>query len=248
MLEVLKTENFCENVVHGFFAKHGGKSDGLYSSLNCSYVVGDSEENVRENLEIVRNFMGAEVLCTLKQVHGDVVHEVKKDENLANMARQIVEGDAMITREPGICLGILTADCAPVLLHEKNSNTIAAIHCGWKSAKKDIIDRVVDKINAECPNFYAAIGPCAHVESYVVQEDFVKEFAGEERFFVYENGQIKFDIVEYVKAKLVKNGINNIQIINQNTVEKTNDFFSYRQAGKLSNGICGRQISCISMK
>lgn len=249
MNTILKTQNFDEtNVSHGFFTKLAGHSNGVFSSLNCSRTVGDDELSVTKNLKQVQDTMQSDCLFTLKQVHGnEVVHVTKSNVHMYN---QIIEADALITDLPHVCLGVLTADCAPVLLYDKCTNFVAAIHCGWKSARKDIIQKVIDKITeyGTTHDIYAAIGPCVHVKSYVVQEDFKNEIEKNCDCFEQENSVLYFNLPKYVYTKLQKAGINNISIVDIDTVSSPNMFFSYRNAMKNTDGICGRQISCIMKK
>ena len=241
---MIKTE-LLKNVSHGFFTKDGGVSKNEFESLNCSYYNGDVEDLVTQNLEIVRNKMNAKVLFTLKQVHGNDVIIV--DKSNISQYKQTLEADALITQDMNICLGILTADCAPVLIY--GTGIIAAVHCGWKSAKLDIIANVVSKISKLSPHvtLSAAIGPCAHVESYTVQNDFIERFNDKRFFDTYSDG-VHFDLVRYVQAKLQQSGIQQIAIIDEDTVANTTNFFSYRRAQKHTNGICGRQISVIMLE
>lgn len=241
---MIKTKLF-KNVPHGFFTKNGGVSKNEFESLNCSYYNGDSESLVTQNLEIVRNEMNAKVLFTLKQVHGN--DAIIVDRSNISQYKQALEADALITQEPSVCLGILTADCAPVLI--SGSGIIAAIHCGWKSTKLDIISKVVDKISQLSPqaNLSAAIGPCAHVKSYIVQNDFIEQFDDKSFFVTYSDG-VHFDLVKYVQSKLQQSGIKQISVINEDTVANTTNFFSYRRAQKHTNGVCGRQISVIMLE
>lgn len=229
-----------------FFTKQGGMSQNEFSSLNCSYSSGDNMNLVSQNLEIVRKKMQADVLFTLKQVHGNGFIVV--DESHISQNAQTIEADALITKLPNVCLGILTADCAPLLI--LGQNIVAAVHCGWRSAKADIIANVVDKVNeiSENATLKAIIGPCAHVESYTVQKDFISNFEDKSRFFANYIDGIHFDLVGYIADKLYKSGISNVNIINDDTVTNTSRFFSYRWAQKYTNGKCGRQISCVMLQ
>ena len=236
------------HISYKFFTNHGGVSCGLYDSLNCSYSVGDDIESVRKNIGIVKSEMEADYVFSLRQVHGSEVHVVDRiiDDDECN---QQISADALITKTQRICIGVLTADCAPVLLHERKSNTIAAIHCGWKSARQDIIKNVISTINVQDADYFAAIGPCAHIDSYEVQQDFIESIEREyETCFRYDAGKICFDLPKYVEMKLIQSGVTDIHNANIDTVSNTNDYFSFRRANKYTNGICGRQISCIMIR
>lgn len=236
------------HISYKFFTKHSGVSGGVYDSLNCSYNVGDAPELVNQNIDIVKSLMGADYIFTLHQIHGTEAHVVDKIID-GNECNQQISADALITRIPKVCIGILTADCAPVLLHERNSNTIAAIHCGWRSTRQDIIKNVISTINVQDTDYFATIGPCAHIDSYEVQQDFVDSIEREyEKCFRYDAGKVFFDLPKYVEMKLIKSGVTDIHNVNVNTVSNTDDYFSFRHANKYTNGICGRQISCIMIR
>lgn len=247
-----KTLN-SKTIEHGFFTRHNGCSSGLYRSMNCSYNVGDLSENVSNNLEIIRRYMNADAVFTVNQVHGKKVVLVDKDFDV-NKYNHSVDADAIVTTVPRICLGIVTADCAPVLLHDVLTNTVAALHCGWKSARFGVIENsisLMQNIANSSANIRAAIGPCVHVKNYMVQEDFISQFTDEpwaKECFVRYNDEIHFDLILYVKLKLSRLGIKSIDIVDQDTVSNQDDFFSFRIAKSQTSGVCGRQISCIMIK
>ncbi len=246
MHTVLKAKNLDDiKIPHGFFTKLGGYSDAPFYSLNCSKNTGDCTASVAKNLAKVKNTMHADCLFILKQVHGNDIFRVTNSN--VHMYDQNIEADALITNLPNVCLGVLTADCAPVLLYDKKTNFVAAIHCGWKSARKDIIKKVVDELRTygDEHEFVAAIGPCVHVKSYVVQKEFKNDIEQNCECFEHENNVLYFNLPKYVYNKLQQAGVDDISIIDIDTVKSTHMFFSYRHAIKKTNGICGRQISCI---
>lgn len=244
-----KSKIFNEKIKHGFFSRNGGVSSGLYGSLNCSVYVGDDLNCVRANLQQISKYFNTKRLCSLKQIHGNKVVLVEKNFDFSKSEQQI-EADGLVTKLSGICLGILTADCAPVLLHDTANNTIGAVHCGWKSARYGIIGNVIKTIKdlAEYePEIVAAIGPCIHKGSYTVKKDFLNNL--EEEFFEFfeKFGEdYKFDLPEYVQAKLIKHGVKHVEVLTTDTY-LSQDFFSYRKANQETDGVCGRQLSAIML-
>ena len=153
-------------VAHGFFGRAGGVSTGLYESLNCGPGSKDDPEAVAENRRRVADALGAAELISLSQIHSPIVHtlDAAPAQRLApprdGAAR--LEGDAMVTATPGLALGILTADCAPVLLADSEANVIGAAHAGWKGALGGVLEftlEAMETLGAERSRIAAAIGP-----------------------------------------------------------------------------------------
>lgn len=249
-MDINQSKLFKDVVLHNFFSKNSGHSKGLYTSLNCSTYVGDNIEDVKKNLDDIKNFIGAVHLCSLKQVHGTKVLIIDDNFDFSN-SQQILEADAIVTQKRKIGLGILTADCAPVLLHDEQNDTIGVIHCGWKSARFGAIENTILAMKRLVKNktrIVAAIGPCIHPESYIVQKNFIENFSFRDaKFFIKENDVYRFNLPAYVGNKLLENGVSQVDILNIDTY-KSNNFFSYRKANLLSNGVCGRQLSVIMLK
>ena len=237
-------------IKHGFFGSAGGVSSGQFSSLNCGYGSGDSDANVDENRHLVKEQIGADnlPLITLKQVHGNRV--VYLDSSPAN----IIEADGMVTDNPNFILGILTADCVPVLLADLENGVIGAVHAGWKSAFSGIIPNAINEMqNLGATKIRAAIGACISYDSYEVGQEFLETFLQQtpdnQTFFKPANAPEKyfFNMAGYVKTQLKQCGIKNIEIINEDTLSQPDKFFSYRRAYIEGDKICGRQISVISL-
>lgn len=243
----IKTKNI--SVPHGFFGRKGGRSAGLYTSLNCSEYVGDSEEVVRANLEITKNFLTSEPtkkLITLKQIHSNICIEVTKS-NVSG-----IEADAMVTKEKNIIIGVVTADCAPVLFFDSKKNIIGVAHAGWRGAVSGIIEATIKKmceIGSNPSDIFAAIGPCIGRNSYEIDDDFKRNFSGSGECFCLVNHRIHFDLPKFCRKKLLESSIKeeNIETIDIDTYENCSDYFSYRYATKNSSGICGRQLSAICL-
>jgi hypothetical protein len=231
------------DVVCSFFGRDSGFSEGLFSSLNCSKFVGDNLESVEKNLGFVQKSIGAKKLITLNQIHSAeciVVDEKSESDQKA---------DALVTQSEGVALGILTADCAPVLLLDPEKKIIGAAHAGWKGAKAGVIENTIENmisLGSRCEDIIAEIGPCIHVESYGIDDDFLSNFPAE--YFTRILGKDHFDIVKFCCDRLKKKGILNISANETDTYKNHEKYFSFRYARQNSNGICGRNISVICIK
>jgi YfiH family protein len=232
---------------HGFFGRRPGKSSGFYASLNCSKFVGDDENSVLQNLDIVGDKLHSFKIITLRQQHDN--HCILVDqETISDM-----EGDAMVTRAPNISIGILTADCAPILFLDKVNRVVGAAHAGWKGAVRGIIESTINKmmeLGSNPKNISTAIGPCILKESYEVDEEFRKNFNENDNCFSIVDSKIHFDLAQYCKNRLLGAGLsgNSIDVMGIDTHGNQESYFSYRAAQKNSNGICGRQISAICLR
>ncbi|MDR2766204.1 MAG: peptidoglycan editing factor PgeF [Holosporaceae bacterium] len=237
-------------VAHGFFRRGFGCSGGLFSSLNGSRFVGDDDRNVRRNLDTVRDQLAAARLVTLKQVHGNQCLAA------ASETESDVEADALVTKEPGVAVGVLTADCAPILLADEKAGVVGAAHAGWRGALDGIIEATVLKmqlLGGDPREIRAAIGPCIDVESYDVDDDFQKNFTDSTDsadYFRRIGGGLRFDLAGYCRMRLLGCGLpeGNVNLIGVNTYGDPENYFSYRRARRESDGVCGRNISAICLK
>ena len=238
-------------IKHGFFSQKGGVSKGIYKSLNCGLGSNDKKNKVKLNLNIVRRKISekSKNIFLLNQIHSNKFIYI--DENF-NLKRNIKKADAIITNKKKLPIGVLTADCVPILLYENKKNMIAAIHAGWKGAYKGIIRKVINfMIKKGCQKncITAAIGPCIKQVNYNVKEKFKKKFIQKNRnnkiFFKNKKNVIYFDLPNFVKSQLKLNKIINIDSINIDTFVKKNNFFSARQSLKLKHDDYGRNISII---
>lgn len=243
-------------VDHGFFTRQGGVSDGLYDSLNCGVGSDDDADHVRQNLEAVKAEISAERLLTLYQVHGSSCVAVTHD-NFAPWSRP--KADAMITDVPNVALGVLTADCTPVLFHGKNEKgeVVAAAHAGWKGAVGGVLKSVIERFetyNIRPRDVSAAIGPCIGPNSYEVSEIFAAPFVAQDanniQFFVDAPrvGHLMFNMPAYVKARLHALGVHDVTDQNLDTYSNEDLFFSYRRKTHREEFDYGRQISAIVIK
>ncbi|MDR2781724.1 MAG: peptidoglycan editing factor PgeF [Holosporaceae bacterium] len=230
---------------YGFFGRKNGKSSFAYSSLNCSKFVGDDESLVQQNLDIVRRDLAADRLVTLNQVHSNLCIIVDEGTHSDQKA------DALVTRTPNIAIGVLTADCAPILFCDPQNRVIGAAHAGWRGAVGGIIESTVQKmveLGSDPKKIIAVIGPCIAKESYEVDNDFRQNFESNEDCFCTVNCHPHFDLPEYCRNRLLKSGVSENDILGIDTYANNDDYFSYRFANQNSNGVCGRNISVIFLK
>jgi len=240
-----------KKISHGFFNKIGGKSAGIYKSLNCGPGSKDKKNNVKRNLEIAKNKINkkGKKIFLVNQIHSNKFVYIDKD---FKFKKRRIQADAIITNQKKIPIAVLTADCVPLLLYEKKANMIAAIHAGWKGAYKGIIKKVITfmlKKGCKKENIIVAIGPCIRQESYNVKENFQRKFIKKDKknriFFKKKKNMIYFNLPDFVKyqVKLIK--ISKIDTINIDTFNKKNNFFSARRSLSLKHDDYGRNISII---
>ncbi len=250
MITSKKLQKFKE-IRHGFFNKTGGKSNGIYKSLNCGAGSYDKKNKIKENLKIVKNKFGKKIkkIFLLHQIHSNKFIFVNK--NFKSSSKKI-RADAVITNQAKLPIAILTADCVPILLYDKQKKIIAAIHAGWRGAFKGIISRVIKFMlmkGCKQKHIIAAIGPCIGKNNYNVRDDFKKKFLKKDKknkvFFFSKKRTIYFDLPNYVKSELKLNKITNIDMRNIDTFVKKNNFFSARQALRSGYDDYGRNISII---
>jgi len=240
-----------KEIQHGFFNKKGGKSKGIYSSLNCGKRSNDLKKNVLKNLNIVCSKIHTpyKKLIILDQIHSNKFHFINKNYKFNNTK---LKGDALITNIKGVALGVLTADCAPILIYDKHKKIISAIHVGWKGAYKEITKKVINfliKNGSEPKNLIGIIGPCISQKNYEVKKNFVEKFNKKDkknkRFFKITNNKTYFNLNKYIYHQLEKLGVKNLEIINKNTFDTKNHFFSARRSILNNENDYGRNISII---
>jgi YfiH family protein len=241
------------SVAHGFFGRTGGVSEGLYASLNCGPGSKDSPEHVAENRRRVQAALGAARLVTLYQIHSAQAVSVTEPWPMA----QNPKADAMATNRPGIALGILTADCAPVLLLDADAGVIGAAHAGWGGAFGGVIDEAVAamrRLGARPERVRAAIGPCISQSAYEVGPEFEARFrakdAANARFFApgARPGHWQFDLEAYVAHRLDQAGVTRVERLSACTYGRPADFYSFRRATHAKEPDYGRQLSAIMLK
>ncbi len=235
---------------HGFFTRQGGVSAGPYASLNCSFSGGDDEANVIRNRASVAAAMGVapENLLGLKQVHGNAVIDVDVPWSL----HQGPAADGFVTSRPGLALGVITADCAPVLFSDRAGTVIGAAHAGWRGALAGICEATVTAMRAKgATSIAAAIGPCIHQESYEVRADLrdaiLARDPADARFFLDGAAQHwQFDLPGYCAARLENIGVA-ASILPHDTVGQEENFFSHRRRTLRKQAAIGHHISVIRL-
>ena len=239
-----------DSLRHGFFTREGGMSSGLYGSLNVGIGSGDDPKKVQQNREIVAEHFGTDTdhLMTCFQVHSREV--VTVDTPGAPRA----EADGMVTNTPGLVLGILTADCAPVLFADTEAGVIGAAHAGWKGALRGVLDNTIDameKLGAVRTRIHAVVGPCIGPESYEVGQDFIEEFIRQDSSHIrfcheHKDGGVAFDLPGFVLARLALINVDAVWT-GDDTLTDEQRFFSYRRKTLRGEADYGRQISAIML-
>lgn len=237
---------------HGFFTRQGGVSAGAYASLNCSFSSGDDRDAVVENRARALGAVGGGTLVGLMQVHGaDVVEVTEPWQPGAGP-----QADAMVTRCPGVALGIVTADCAPILLADVHTGVVGAAHAGWRGAVGGVIEATAAAmigLGARPDTIAAAIGPCIGQSSYEVGTDVYEAVValgtGHADFLATgrREGRWQFDLGGYCAARLADIGVRNIVIIAADTAADESRFFSHRRRTLRGGGPIGHQISIIAL-
>jgi hypothetical protein len=236
---------------HGFFTREGGVSAGAYASLNCSISGDDDRAAVTENRARVARALGVppEQLVGLHQVHSPAVETV-----LAPwIAGAGPRADAMVTAVHGIALGIVTADCAPVLFADTEAGVIGAAHAGWRGAVAGVLEATVEAmaaLGAHPGRIVAVIGPCIRQDSYEVAGDLrgsvLDQNAEDERFFLPGRPERwMFDLAGYCEARLAAAGIARVIVTEGDTAAEPDRFFSHRRRTLAGGGTIGHQMSAI---
>ena len=239
-----------KQIKHCFFSRKNGFSKGIYKGLNCGKGSKDKKESVKKNLDYVAKKMDIrrDKLILMYQTHSSKVVEIKKN----NYKKKII-ADAMITKMKGYSLGVLTADCVPIILYDTKNEIIGCIHAGWRGALLGVIKNTISKIKkiSSGNKIYACIGPCIGKKNYEVDKNFYKMFMAKSKnnkiYFSNKNKNKKlFNLRKFITNKLIKSNINVDQVDRDTFAEKSN-FFSYRRSCKLKQKDYGRCISTICM-
>ena len=241
-----------KSIRHCFLGMEGGKSKGIYKSLNCGRGSSDTKVNVTKNLKIACRKIGSthKKLILLHQVHSNKFFYVNRRKYKTKLV-----GDALITNKKNIVLGILTADCAPIIIYDPKLKIISAIHAGWKGAYKEIIKKVVNfliKSGSDAKDLVAAIGPCIAQKNYEIKSDFklkfLKQSTVNRTFFKKIKKKTYFSLNKYVYYQLKSLGLKKIDLIDKDTYNPKNNFFSARRAIHNNQNDYGRNISLIMIK
>ncbi|MFL6861727.1 MAG: peptidoglycan editing factor PgeF [Allosphingosinicella sp.] len=238
---------------HGFLGRRGGVSGGICSGLNVGLGSGDDRDAIAENRRrAVEAVAPGAALVTVHQVHSADARAVAVP--WPDDARP--HADAMATDRPGLVLGILTADCAPILLADPAAGVVGAAHAGWKGALGGVVEAIVaamEGLGAERIRIAAAVGPCIARRSYEVDEAFLRRFAEadpeNELFFsgAAAPDRRRFDLEGYVVSRLAAAGLARVEALGEDTYTQPHRFFSYRRATHLGEADYGRQISLIAL-
>lgn len=239
---------------HGFFTRRGGVSQGPFASLNCSLSGQDDRAAVLENRARAARALAADPahLVGLTQVHGSETVRVTEPWLPGAGPR----ADAAVTDRPGIAIGIITADCAPVLFADSDAGVIGAAHAGWRGAVGGILESTVaamQELGASVGRIAAAIGPCIAQQSYEVAADLrdqvVARSAADARFFApgARPDRWQFDLAGYCAARLAEIGVGGIESLALDTVAEESRFFSHRRRTLAGGGPIGHQISVITL-
>ncbi len=241
-----------DGIAHGFFGRRGGVSKGIFTSLNCGPGSGDERGNVIANRDrIIDTLSPGASLLTLYQIHSGEAVTVNAPWNIGEGP----QADAMATNVPNLALGILTADCAPVLFADAEAKVIGAAHAGWKGALGGVTDSTVaamETLGANRNRIVAAIGPCISQANYEVGPEFRERFleSGTDfsRFFVPSDrsNHFRFDLEGFVAQRLDGAGVACERL--STCTYAAEDFFSFRRSTHRSEKDYGRQVSAIVLK
>lgn len=234
---------------HGFLGRRGGASEGVVSGLNVGHGADDDPAAVAENrARAVAAVLPGAALATVYQVHSADAVTVVRPWPHAERPR----ADAMATDRPGVLLGVVTADCAPVLLADAAAGVVGAAHAGWRGAQAGVLEAVVGEmtgLGATRERIVAAIGPAIAQPSYEVDPAFRARFGdADEAFFAPGRaGRWQFDLAGYAAARLTRAGVSRVERLGLDTYAEPDRFFSYRRARHRGEAAYGRQISLIGL-
>ncbi len=240
-----------KNVNHCFFSRKGGFSKGIYYGLNCGKGSRDNKKTINKNLYLVSKKMklNQNKLLLMRQTHSNKVIIINKK----NKKSKKFISDALVTKMKDFGLGVVTADCVPIILYDIKNQIIGCIHAGWKGASAGIIENTIKKFKKLNSNnkIIASIGPCIGKKSYEVDLNFYKKFILKSKknaiYFSKKNMNKRlFNLRKYVNDKLIKLNVK-VDHVNHDTFREDNRFFSYRRSQKLNEKDYGRCISVISL-
>lgn len=249
-------ESLSLHVRHGFFGRDGGVSTSPYATLNCGMGQGDEIDNVRRNRELACRSIGVDPrrLVLPIQVHSAdaVIVEAPIGAEAAPKA------DALVTAKPGIAVGVVTADCAPILIcdpHAGDHGVCAAVHAGWRGGVSGILETAVDKmvaLGADPGRISASIGPCLSQASFEVGPELVDAVLdvspwAEDRFSRGAGDRSQFDFCDYLTGRLTRLGIGKVEQLGEDTLSQPIRFFSHRYAQRTGAKGTGRNLSVICL-
>ncbi len=239
-------------VRHAFFTRQGGVSSGLYASLNAGIGSRDAAAHVAENRARMAAALDVEPRCLLTALQVHSPHVVVVEAPWPPQSRP--RGDAIVTRTPGLAIGVTTADCGPILLVDPQARVIGAAHAGWRGALAGIVEATVEamgRLGAERKKIRAVLGPMIRQENYEVGPDLIARFAAEDaasdRFFrpAWRQGHALFDLAGYIAARLDRTGIRQVQDLGLCTYADPARFFSFRRSTHRGEADYGRHVNAI---
>lgn len=256
---ILRSENLSAlpAIAHGFFGRTGGVSTGIFKSLNCGFsrLAGETDGwgSIVENRRLVADALGGPQIVTLSQIHSPKAVTVTEAWSMAESP----QADAMVTDRSEVALGILTADCAPVLFADGEAHVIGAAHAGWKGALSGVLEATLtamESLGARRDRIAAAIGPCISQANYEVGPEFRDRFVAADpanaAYFLASDrpSHHRFDLERFVADRLRGAGVDNVAALGACTYARAGDFFSYRRATHRGEPDYGREISCIVLR
>ena len=237
-------------ITHGFFTREGGVSKGIFASLNCGLGSGDDVALVTENRARVQAELGVSALVSGYQVHGVDVADI------TGPMDERPKVDGLVSATPGVALGILTADCGPVLFADEKARVVGACHAGWKGALQGITDATIlamEKLGGRRQNIVAALGPTISKANYEVGPEFPKAFleanAAAQKFFTpsVKKDHYMFDLPSFLIERMRQFGVGSVTDLGLCTYAEEDWFFSYRRATHRGEKDYGRLISAIGL-
>lgn len=235
---------------HGFFTRHGGVSTGAFAALNCGYGSPESPELIAQNRALIAAHVGVtpDRLFSVTQTHSADVLTLNTPEDFVAGTK----ADAMVTRGKGIALGVLTADCAPVLFQDTENGVIGAAHAGWRGAFSGVLDATIDAMQAlGARRITAIVGPCISQKNYEVGPEFFETFFDESldysRFFAPKSQEkYLFDLPSFTLHRLHHAGVTEAEWTGHCTYAAPQDFYSYRYTRHNNLPSYGRMLSVIA--
>jgi YfiH family protein len=244
----------ADGLRHAFFTREGGVSKEPFASLNCGFSSGDEAALVTENrARAVRRLgLSPDQLCTARQVHGTKVLIAREP----SPGKPSIEADALVTDRIGLALGVLSADCAPVLLADADAGVIGAAHAGWRGALAGVAEAALDamvELGADRSRIVAAIGPCIAKASYEVGPEVREQFVGADpdsaAHFepVFGSDRLLLDLKGHVRRRLVRAGVVSCEVLPQDTAADEDRFFSHRRTRRNGGERFGLLLSAIAL-
>lgn len=246
-----------QSVRHGFFTRQGGVSQSYFQSLNFTLTKGDTYENVKKNRDIAMTAFQttSENLVCMKQVHGTETLFIDYPTGFLTPNQRMLEGDALVTTTSGLAIGILTADCVPILLSDSTETIIGAAHAGWRGALGGVVESVLGIMREKgAKNIVAAIGPCIRQHNYEVGldvwEGVITKNPNNQAFFEKTNvsGKYLLDLPGLVKNILMCQGVSQVDLLSHDTYSDEAMFFSCRRATHRKEPTFGCQLSAIMIQ